>query len=326
MRDFEFVTPKGLREAGLLLKQHGGQAAIKAGGIDLLDLMKEGIATPSVLVNILPLPGLAGIADDQEHGLSIGALATLTSVAEDPLVARRYPLLAKAVGEAATPQLRNVATIGGNLCQRPRCWYFRSADFDCLKKGGDTCFAVEGDNRYHAIFGNAPCHIVSPSSVGLALVALGGSVRMIGGAGDREMLAEKFFVMPDPDPTRETALVAGEVVSGVHIPAPEPGTQSAYIKVREKEAFDWPIAEVAVVVAKDPGGVVRWARIVLGAAAPVPWRAVRAEKSLVARKIDSKTAADAAEEALAGASPMSGNAWRVGLIREVVRRALLQAR
>src|SRR5206468_516949 len=185
-RDFAYVTPKGLREAGQLLQRHQGRAALKAGGVDLVDLMKEGIATPSIVVNLLPLRGLATIEDDAARGLSIGPLATLAQIAEHPRVIARYPLLAKAVGDAATPQLRGVATIGGNLCQRPRCWYFRSVDFPCLKKGGDTCFAIDGDNRYHAIFGDGPCHIVSASSAGLALVALGGTVLVQGTAGAGE--------------------------------------------------------------------------------------------------------------------------------------------
>ena len=164
MRDFEFLTPAGAKEAALLLKKYGGRASLKAGGIDLLDLMKEGIEAPDSIVNLLPLKELETITDDPAEGLTIGPLATLDAIATDPRILRRYPLLARVVGEAATPQLRNVATLGGNLCQRPRCWYFRSADFPCLKKGGTTCFAVEGDNRYHAIFGEGPCHIVSPSS------------------------------------------------------------------------------------------------------------------------------------------------------------------
>lgn len=326
MRDFEFVTPKGLREAGLLLVKHGERAALKAGGIDLVDLMKEGIASPSIVVNLLPLRTLESIEDDGARGLTIGPLATLARVADDAKVAARYPLLAAALGEAATPQLRNVATIGGNLCQRPRCWYFRSAEFACLKKGGDTCFAVDGDNRYHAIFGDGPCHIVSPSSAGLALVALGGTITVLGASGEKQIDAEKFFTMPDADVSRENALRPGEIVSGVHVPAPAAGTVSSYLKIREKESFDWPIAEAAVVLVKDGGGTVRSARVVLGAAAPVPWRAGEAEKKLVGRGVTEPSAAEAADAAIAGAKPMSGNAYKVGLLREVVRRAILQAR
>ena len=326
MHDFDYVTPKGLGEASALLRKHGPRAALKAGGVDLVDLMKEGIAAPSVVVNLLSLPGLAAISEDPEKGLAIGSLVTLDAIATHPAVTARYPVLARAAGEAATPQIRNVATLGGNLCQRPRCWYFRSADFHCLKKGGDTCFAVEGDNRYHAIFGDGPCHIVSPSSTGLALVALGGSVDVVGENGERSVPAETFFSMPDKDIARENTLASGEIVRGARIPPPEKGTVSSYLKIREKEAFDWPIAEAAVVMTKDGAGVVRAARVTLGAVAPVPWRASGAEKALIGRPVGEKAAAEAAAAALAGAKPMSGNRYKVALLEEVVRRAILQAR
>jgi xanthine dehydrogenase YagS FAD-binding subunit len=326
VHDFDYVTPRGAREASLVMKNHAGAAALKAGGIDLVDLMKEGIAAPTVIVNLLPLRDLASIRDDEARGLTVGALATLATIAAHPAVLERYPLLAAALGEAATPQLRNTATIGGNLCQRPRCWYFRSADFACLKKGGDTCFAVEGDNRYHAIFGDDSCHIVSPTSAGLALVALGGTISALSPTGEREIEAASFFAMPSADVTKETTLGAHEVITGVRVPAPAKGAVSAHIKVREQEASDWAIAEVAVALVKEGGGAVRSARIVLGAVAPVPWRASEAEKALAGKPVTEQTAATAADAALAGAKPMSGNAWKVGLTRELVRRAILQAR
>jgi xanthine dehydrogenase YagS FAD-binding subunit len=339
VRDFELITPKGLREASLLLvgRTDGGEATnvgivaavAKAGGIDLLDLMKEGILSPRTVVNLLPLEGQAKIEEDPDRGLSIGPLATLAAIAEDARVQARYPLLAMAVGEAATPQLRNVATIGGNLCQRPRCWYFRSLDFPCLKKGGETCFAVEGDNRYHAIFGDGPCHIVSPSSAGLALVALGGTISVVGPEGgevrEREIEAERFFTMPDDDVTRENVLGPSDIVVGVRVPPPMTGAASSYLKIREKETFDWPIAEAAVTLVRDAAGTVVSARIVLGAAAPIPWRSEAAERAILGKPLTEASASAAAEAALEGANPMSGNGYKVGLLREVVRRALLQA-
>jgi xanthine dehydrogenase YagS FAD-binding subunit len=325
VRDFEFLAPVGLKEATLLLMKYGGKAAVKAGGIDLLDLMKEGIAQPPSLLNILPLAELRTIKDDPAEGLTIGPLATLNEVATHPAIVKRYPVLAAAVGEAATPQIRNVATLGGNLCQRPRCWYFRSSDFNCLKKGGDTCFAVDGDNRYHAVFGDGPCHIVSASSAGLALVALGAGIETLDHDGGRVLAAEQFYSMPDVDVGRETVLKQGEIITQIRILPPPPGTVSSYIEFREKESFDWALAAAAVILVKEKSGAVRSARIVLGAAAPVPWRAQAAEAVLVGKKIDESSAQRAADAAVQGAKPMTGNAYKVTLLREIVKRAILKA-
>ena len=328
MRDFEYLVPTDLDAVTMLLKKYGAggvASMVKAGGVDLLDLMKEGIAAPDNLINVLALKELAAIADDRAEGLTVGPLATLDAVASSPTVVKRYPLLAKAVGEAATPQIRNVATIGGNLCQRPRCWYFRSIDFPCLKKGGNTCFAVEGDNRYHAIFGDGPCHIVSPSSAGLALVALGAAIETASAQGGRVLTAEQFFAMPDADVTRENTLRPGEIISKIRVLPPAQGTVVAHVKVREKESHDWPVAEVAVVLVKDAGGMVTSARIVLGAVAPMPWRAAAGEKALAGKRVDAKSAEAAAAAAVQGAKPMSANAYKVALTREVVKRAILKA-
>ena len=325
MRDFEYLVPSGLKEATFVMRKYGGRALPKGGGIDLLDLMKEGILAPMALMNLLPLAELGGITDDPSEGLTIGPRETLDAVASHPAVKARYPVLAKALADAATPQIRNVATIGGNLCQRPRCWYFRSADFACLKKGGTTCFAVEGDNRYHAVFGGGPCHIVHASSAGLALVALSGAVETLDDEGGRVLAAEQLYQMPEADPTRETVLRTHEIITKIRVLPPAEGTVSSYIKVREKESFDWPIAEVAVVLVKATQGAVRSARIVLGAAAPVPWRAKAAETVLAGKPVDAKTAEKAADAALEGAAPMSGNRYKLPLIREVVRRAILEA-
>ena len=325
MRDFEYLAPVDLAAAAMLVKKYGGRAALKAGGTDLVDLMKERILAPEALINLMALEGLDGIEDDPAEGLSLGPLVTLDALGSDPRVAKRWPALARAAADAATPQIRNVATLGGNLCQRPRCWYFRSADFACLKKGGDVCFAVNGDNRYHAIFGGGPCHIITPSSTGVALAALGAGIETASTEGGRVMTAEQFFAMPEVDPTRETSLKPFEIVSRVRVLPPAPGTVSAYEKIKEKEAHDWPLAEAAVVMVKGADGAIASARIVLGAAAPVPWRASGAEKALAGKKLDERSAAAASEAAVADAKPMSGNAYKVALVREAVRRALLAA-
>jgi xanthine dehydrogenase YagS FAD-binding subunit len=325
VRDFEYVTPVDLPSAAAFLERHGGRAALKAGGTDLVDLMKEGIAAPESVINLLGIRGVSGVEDAEGGNLTIGALATLDAVASDRRITRHYHALALAAGDAATPQIRNVATIGGNLCQRPRCWYFRSADFPCLKKGGDICFSVDGDNRFHAIFGDGPCFIVTPSSAGVALVALGATIETVSAKGQRSFPAEELFAMPDTDVTREITLSPGEIIARVGLPAPPPGSASSYVKIKEKEAHDWPLAEVAIALTRGAGGTVTAARVVLGAAAPVPWRALDAERALVGRRIDEKSAAVAADAAVRGARPMSGNAYKVALAREAVRRAVLAA-
>lgn len=325
MREFEYQVPTSLESATMLLKKYGERAVLKAGGIDLVDLMKEGIAAPGYVIDLLALDGLDAITDDPNEGLTIGPLATLAAIAGSAKVLRRYPLLAAVAGEAATPQLRNVATLGGNLCQRPRCWYFRSADFACAKKGGDTCFAVAGDNRYHAIFGDGPCHIVSPSSTGLVLVALAGGIETASAEGGRVLAADQFFTLPETNVQRENALQPGEIISRVRVLPPAAGSCFGYVKIREKESFDWPIAEAAVALVKGPSGTVTAARIVLGAAAPVPWRAREAEAALIGKPLSERSIEAAARAAVHGATPMSGNAYKVELTREVVKRALLGA-
>jgi xanthine dehydrogenase YagS FAD-binding subunit len=261
---------------------------------------------------------------DGDEGLRLGPLVTLARLADDRDVKARYRALAEAAGHAATPQIRNMATVGGNLLQRPRCWYFRSSSFECKKKGGTRCFAHDGENSFHAVFGNELCAIVHPSSLAVALVALGARLRLVGPRGAREAPLESFFVAPETDVRREHALGAGEVITEVVVPAPRGGARSAYAKQGQKESFDWPLAEVAVQLELD-GGVCRKASVVLGAAAPVPWRARAAEAALVGRPVDEAAAAAAAKAAVSGARPLSQNAYKVALLEVVTRRTLLAA-
>ena len=214
-----------------------------------MDLMKEGILAPQRLVNLRTVRGLDGIEEDRETGgMRLGPLVTLARLAADPGVRRRYRALADAAGHAATPQIRNVATLGGNLLQRPRCWYFRAEAFPCRRKGGTSCFAIEGENAYHAIFANGACAIVHPSATATALVALGARLSVAGPSGPREVKLESIFVRPEQDVTREHGLTPNEVVTAVRLPPLPPGAASAYAKLGEKESFDWPIAEVACVL------------------------------------------------------------------------------
>lgn len=321
MNAFEWVNANSVDEA---IGQLGPSSLLKAGGVDVLDRLKEGIDTPKRLVNIRTIKGLDGIEGDAASGLKIGPLATLASIDVHPVVRRSFAALADAAGHAATPQIRNMATAGGNVLQRPRCWYFRSRDFNCLKKGGETCFAQTGENQYHAIFMNEPCAIVHPSALGTALVALGASLELTSPRGKRVVRLEEFFTLPSVAIDRENGIAADELITLIVVPPLASGARSAYTKVGEKESFDWPIAEVAVVVEPSGSNVGR-ASIVLGAAAPVPYRATAAEKLLVGKPLNDETARAAATAALSGATPLSSNGYKLPLFETVVRRTLLVA-
>ncbi len=303
----------------------GDMSIVKAGGIDLLDLMKEDLLAPARVVSLKDVPGLDAIAQEEAGGMRLGSMVTLASLADHPVLRQRYPALADAVQGSASPQLRAVATLGGNLLQRPRCWYFRAAEYHCLRKGGGHCFAISGENQYHAIFDNRPCAIVHPSTAATVLVALGASVELTDAAGSlRRVLLEDFFVPPDRDLQRENDLKPQEILTAVLVPPP-PGLRMAHLKQGEKDSFDWPLADVAVTLDLDPAGSCRRAAIILGAAAPVPYRAKTAEAALTGKRIDEKAAAAAAHAALEGATPLAKNAYKLPLFETLVQRAILQA-
>ncbi|MFH1570782.1 MAG: xanthine dehydrogenase family protein subunit M [Gemmatimonadota bacterium] len=317
MTPFEYVTPRSLKELPELLAD--GRAAILAGGTDLLDRLKERTDRPERVVNIKGLKELQGI--DAAGGLNIGALARIAAVAGDGRVRERYRALSEAAASIATPQLRNMGTLGGNLCQRPRCWYFRGAGYRCLKKGGHTCFAAEGRNRFHAIFGRGPCYIVHPSDAAPALVALDASLDIQGLQGPRQVPVADFFRLPHQNLWQENGLETGDVVVRIRVPEPARGTRSTYLKFREKQSLDFAVSSVAAVLAME-GGQVRQARLVLGGVAPVPWRATRAEAALQGQALTAGSMQAAAEAAVAGAEPLSENGYKIDLTRNLVRRAL----
>jgi xanthine dehydrogenase YagS FAD-binding subunit len=276
--------------------------------------MKEHLDEPSSLVNLRRLRDLDFVK--LEGGvLRLGPLVTLATLATDARIRKAAPALADAAGAAATPQIRNAATLGGNLAQRPRCWYFRKEEFHCRRKGGTECFALAGQNEMHAVFDNDLCAIVHPSAAGTALTALGASLVLRGSSGERTVAADDFFVRPSKDITRETVLGPGELIVEVRVPA---GRKSGYVKLMEKQTFDWPLAEAAVALGEDP-------RVVLGAAAPVPWRARQAEAIVRGRDVDEALAAEAAKAALAGAKPLEHNGYKLPLLEVAVKRALLLA-
>lgn len=301
-------------------------SVVKAAGIDLLDLLKENLLAPARVVSLAQIPGLDAIVELPAGGVRIGPMVRLAALAEHPLVRQRYWALAEAVQSAASPQIRNVATLGGNLLQRPRCWYLRSQEFRCLRKGGGHCYALAGENRYHAIFDNRICAIVHPSTAATALVALGATVELTNAdAGVRRVLLEDFFVAPENDLQRENDLRPQEILTAIDLPALPSGTRMAHRKQSERNAFDWPLADVAVVLDLAADNRCRHAAIVLGAAAPVPHRAKAAESVLTGRHIDAAVAIEAGRAALEGASPLAQNAYKLPLFEVLVRRTILQA-
>lgn len=323
MKPFELVNASSLASAlGHLAQQSG--AVAKAGGVDLVDLMKEGVTTPPRVINLRTITGLDAVASD-DKGARLGPLITLAKLATAKGIADspHYRALAQAAAAAATPQIRAMATLGGNLCQRPRCWYFRNAEYACLRKGGSRCFAHNGDNAYHAVFDNGACAIVHPSAAATALVALDAKLELSSSKAKRTVAASDFFVSSSKDVRRENNLKPAELISSITLPAPLKNTRSTYLKVKHKQSFDWPLGEVAVCLTLDDAGKVSRARVVLGAVAPVPWRVPAAEKALIGKAIDKTVAREVATAALSGARPLTDNGYKVELVTTMVERALL---
>jgi xanthine dehydrogenase YagS FAD-binding subunit len=324
MKSFENIDAKNVRQAVTLLQKFHEQkksAIVVGGGSEILQLMKERVITPDYVVNLKTVPGLNTIKEER-GGFRIGALTTLSEIEEHPGVREKLLILSDAVAEAASPQIRNAGTIGGNICQRPFCWYFRSANFNCLRKGGQICYSVTSDGRFHAILGGGPSYIVHPSDTAPALVALNAQITIAGPAGEKTIPLEKFFVLPAVDFTRENILKPGEIVTEMFIPQPQAGSKGFYHKVRERQAWDHAIVSVATVV-QSSGGTVRDARVVLGGVAPIPWRAPKAEAFLRGKKLDEPVAQKAGEIALEGAKPLKDNGYKVGMAKALIQRGLL---
>jgi xanthine dehydrogenase YagS FAD-binding subunit len=321
MRPFDYVQPASVREAiGLL--DGDGESRLLAGGTDLLTLMKLDLATPGRLVDLKRLPELDdAIAPTDDGGLRIGALATLGQIEDHPLVVEPYRALAEAAGLAATPQLRNMATIGGNLLQRPRCWYYRNPHVSCWLKEGDDCPAREGDNRYHALFGDSPCVAVHPSDPATALLALDATVAVTGPGGERAIPLTELFRLPTDDSRTETSLGAREMITAVTLPPDASGGRSAYLKAMDRKV--WAFATVAVAASLViENGVVREARLVLGGVAPIPWSLPEAANLLVGEAPSDALFARVADAALEGAAPLAHNGYKLPLLKTLIRRAL----
>jgi xanthine dehydrogenase YagS FAD-binding subunit len=359
MRTFEYDTPATAQEAIALLRQDGAAdradgTAVRlrplrgvqplAGGTDLLTLMKADVAAPVRLVNVKRVAELTRGVEETSEGLVIGALTTVADLESNAAVRERYPALAEAVSLAASPQLRNMATIGGNLLQRPRCWYFRNTLFHCWLKGGDECHARDGENEQHALFGydgddgdstgasapgaeragqgrGSPCVAVHPSDPANALLALDAEVRLRGQDGERTLPLAEFFALPTGDRRTETVIRPDELLLSVRIPAPAEGTRSTYLKAMDRKIWAFALVGVAAVLRVDAGRIAD-ARIVLGGVAPIPWRAVEAERVLAGQPPGDDLFTRAAGAALSDARPLAHNAYKLPLARNLLRRAL----
>ncbi|MBI2828544.1 MAG: FAD binding domain-containing protein [Acidobacteria bacterium] len=317
---FEYVNAESVAEAVTLLRTHGAEAALIAGGQDLLRRLRNRVhaASPRLLVNIKTVaPKLDAIVETGD-GVQIGALATLRQVESSSLVRERYSLLAQAVHAAGPLQYRNRATLGGDLCQQVRCWYYQASGnaYPCRRKGGSECPALEGDNRQHAIFGSRDCVAVCASDTAPALVALGASVRIAGPGGERTVAVEDFFT------ARGNVLAQDEMVTGVHLPFPESGSLGVFEKFTQASLFDPAVASIAVVLRRDHG-VCGSARIAFGAVSPAPWRSLRAEGKLAGERLGAASAGRAAEAAVSEAWPLECNGYKVDIVRVLMRRAVL---
>jgi len=297
-----------------------------AGGQDLLTTMKDYLTRPVRVVNLKGIRGLDKVEGGGRKGLRVGALVTLAQLEEHAVVRRDFPGLAEAAHSVATQQIRNLGTVGGNLCQRPRCWYYRLEEAVCIKKGGSECFAATGENKYNAILGGGPSWIVHPSDLAPMLVALGASVSVVGSDGRRTLPLDKFFTLPgEGSIRRENVLKNDEIITEVVVPASGFAARSTYLKFKERESLDFALSSVAAAVELGGDKRVRQARIVLGGVAPVPWRVPRAEEFLKGKALDAESLAGAARLALEGAEPLSKNAYKVPLTQTLVRRALAKA-
>ncbi|HEY6972313.1 MAG TPA: FAD binding domain-containing protein [Candidatus Angelobacter sp.] len=324
MQPFEYTSPKTKEQTIPLLGRNWGEVEVLAGGTDLLSLMKDDITTPRRLVNIKEIADLHGISRIAGSSVRIGALTTLAEIAGNHDIQHDLPVLATAAGDAASPQIRNLATLGGNLCQRPRCWYYRTGyGLLGLDKSGKS-LVTAGDNRYHAILGNdGPAYFVSPSTVAPVLIAYGAKVHILGIQGTREVALEKFFVIPTSEQEREHDLKPTEIVTDVVVPAAT-NVKAAQYEVRQKEAFDWPYTTAAVALTMS-GNTVQSARVVMGHVAPVPWVSAEAAQALAGKTISAAVAEQAAQAAVAKAKSLGHNAQKIHLARVAVKRAILKA-
>ena len=325
MKAFTNASPRDVAHAVTIItqaRQENRTVAIAGGGSDLLGMMKDRLVTPDVLVGLKSIKGLDRVTPARGGGVTIGGLTTLDALASEALIRERYRVLAEAAASVATPQIRNAATLAGNICQRPWCWYYRNG-FRCLKNGGTTCYSVTGENEFHAIFGGGPSYIVHPSDTAPALVALDATFRLVGPAGERTVPAAEFFTLPTADASKENVLKDGELLASITLPAAPAGARGTYHKILDREAWTHAVVSAAIVLDVDKD-VCRGARVVLGGVAPIPWRLPEVEKMLAGQRLTPELAAKAGEAAVAGARPMAKNGYKVPMVRAMIARTIVE--
>jgi xanthine dehydrogenase YagS FAD-binding subunit len=323
MKTFTNANPREIGQAVTLAQQahrDGKAATFAGGGSDLLALVKERIVTPDVLISLKSIRGLDRVTT-AGGGVTIGGLITLDALSRDTTVQRQYAVLAEAAGTVATPQIRNVGTLAGNVCQRPWCWYYRNG-FPCYKAGGNQCFSFSGENQFHAIFGGGPSYIVHPSDTATALVALDARFHVVGPSGERVVPATDFFLLPRQNAAAENVLGSDDVLASVQLPRPPAGVRSTYRKILDREAWTHAVISVAVVLEMEKD-LCRNARVVLGGVAPIPWRLPEVERLLTGQQVTESLAARAGEMAVSGARPLAKNGYKIPLTKGVVRRTIL---
>ncbi|MGE5351871.1 MAG: FAD binding domain-containing protein [Acidobacteriota bacterium] len=322
MKSFNYTQPKSLKEASLIIKKKPHEAVFFAGGTDVLGLLKAGLIGPDEVVNLKSIPDLKYIRYTAGKGLQIGALTGLGEIAENSVIKEKYNILRQAALEVASPQLRNLATLGGNLCQRPRCWYFRE-DFNCLRKGGDMCYAFEGQNKYHCVTGGGPCFIVHPSDMAVALMALEAKLTIYGDKKTRTVPIKDFFVLPEDDYRHENILKDGEIVTEITVPELPEGSKTSYLKFKERGVWDFAVVSVGAVLRK-AGDKIASGKLSFGGVAPIPWMDEALNAKLVGLAANEDSIALVASEVLKKAEALSKNAYKIPLLRNLTKRILLE--
>ncbi len=321
MNSFKYQQPKKIKDASNLLLQNTGLSLPFAGGTDVLGLIKNNIVKPGNLVNLKLINDIGDIRYIAGKEIRIGATVKLVEIAEHPVINKKFTVLAQAVKEIASPQFRNIATIGGNLCQRPRCFYFRG-DFHCLRKGGDVCYAVDGQNKYHCIVGGGPCYIIHPSDSAVALLALNAKLSIYSNGNSRIVPVKEFFVLPEKDYTKENILKPGELIEEIIIPEPPEGSISQYIKFKERETWDFAVVSVAAVVKKS-GNKIDSGSVAFGGVAPIPWQIDELNKNLNGLNATEEELGKFSKQFFKDAVALEKNGYKIPLARNLLKRILL---
>jgi len=321
MKNFKLAEPQTIEQALALLSKGGEKIFLMSGGTDLLTEIKEGVAEPDMVIDLKTIQGLSFIKKEKD-GVHIGALTTVADLASDPLIHQEYAGLHEAALSVATPQIRNVGTVGGNLCQRPRCWYYRNAQVTCRKKGGSQCYASRGRNKYHAIFGGGMCYIVYPSDLAPALVSFEAQVTISSPRGEKTIPLADFYALPSQNVRRENILGPDEILREVRIPLAKKEDKSAYVKLNERGTWDFALVSAAV-KGTVSGKSFTDLKIVLGGVAPIPWRIGKVEDALRKKKVSEALIKDASRAALEEAKPLEENGYKKKLVEAVISRSVM---